>query len=135
MLGMILLTAVGIYVLIAVVTALVLTRVSRVKSVGARAAVAVGVLTVFGLIPTYDVILGKWEWERLCETQAGIRVYQPIYLGPEWWREDGTLVFFDEHGNFLEKCPGFKYPHVTGICASKQLPYLFKSNREKFVIG
>lgn len=83
------------------------------------------VLLIWVLIPTYDVILGKREWRQLCEKEAGTKIYEPIHIGPEWWREDDTFEFIDQKTGLLRECR-WNNPQPVYKCLSKDLPYIFK---------
>ena len=63
--------------------------------------VRIAVALAFILIPTGDWIAGRIYFNHLCETEAGVKVYQTIELPDEYWNEDGTPKFYDENnGNF-----------------------------------
>ena len=49
---------------------------------------------VWILIPTYDEILGRIYFSHLCETEAGVKVYQTIELPAEYWDENGNPKFY-----------------------------------------
>ena len=63
-----------------------------------------GGLTVFLimlLFPVSDEIAGRIFFNHLCETEAGVKVYQTIELPAEYWDKDGKPNFYDESsGNF-----------------------------------
>lgn len=64
----------------------------------------IGGVTVFLimlLLPVSDEIAGRIYFNHLCETEAGVKVYQTIELPAEYWDEDGSPRFYDErNGNF-----------------------------------
>lgn len=51
------------------------------------------------LLPVSDEIAGRIYLNHLCETEAGVKVYQTIELPAEYWDEDGKPKFYD--GNTL----------------------------------
>ena len=56
-----------------------------------------GGLTVFLIIlllPVSDEIAGRIYFHHLCETEAGVKVYQQIELPAEYWDEDGNPKFY-----------------------------------------
>ena len=45
------------------------------------------------ILPFADEIAGRIYFNHLCETEAGIKVYQTIELPAEYWDEDGAPKF------------------------------------------
>ena len=59
------------------------------------------VFLVMLLLPVSDEIAGRIYFHHLCETEAGVKVYQQIELPAEYWDEDGKPKFYNENnGNF-----------------------------------
>ena len=82
--------------------------------------VRIAVALAFILIPTGDWIAGRIYFNHLCETEAGVKVYQTIELPDEYWNEDGTPKFYDENnGHFT--LPAEKFYTVE----SKTINHLF----------
>lgn len=63
------------------------------RSLPVRIAGGVTVFLVALLLPASDEIAGRIYFNHLCETEAGMRVYQPMELPVEYWDEDGSLKF------------------------------------------
>lgn len=72
---------------------------SRYERKRIKLGVRVAVALVFILIPTGDWIAGRIYFNYLCETEAGVKVYQTIELPPEYWDEDGTPKFYKGANN------------------------------------
>jgi len=66
---------------------------------------------VFILLPIWDEIAGHIYFRHLCETEGGIKVYQTIELGPEYWNPDGSGKFItvaaEREGKLL--VPGYSW--------------------------
>ena len=63
--------------------------------------VAVLLFAVVLPLPIADEIAGRIYFNRLCEKEAGVKVYKTIELPAEYWDEDGKPKFYDENtGNF-----------------------------------
>lgn len=80
------------------------------------------VFLVFLALPVADEIAGRIYFNHLCETEAGIKVYQTIELPAEYWDEDGKPKFYDEsNGNFtlpqgkFYKVESKKTTHLFGV--------------------
>jgi len=59
------------------------------------------VFLIMLLFPVSDEIAGRIYFNHLCETEAGVKVYQTIELPAEYWDKDGKPKFYDENtGNF-----------------------------------
>lgn len=75
-------------------------RLGRIPRKGSRKAlVASLVVLIFILIPTWDVLLGRWYFRHLCETEAGIKVYRQVELPAEYWDAEGRPRFIKENGD------------------------------------
>lgn len=62
----------------------------------------VGGLVVFLValpLPISDEIAGRIYFNHLCETEAGVKVYQTIELPAEYWDEDGKPKFIKSNGD------------------------------------
>lgn len=74
------------------------------KELPVKILLGVIVFLVVLLLPVSDEIAGRIYFNHLCETVAGVKVYQPIGLPAEYWGEDGEPKFFDKKtGNLLLK--------------------------------
>ena len=70
-------------------------------------------------LPIADEIAGRIYFNHLCETEAGVKVYQTIELPAEYWDEDGRPLFYDENnGNFT--LPSEKFYKVKSKKAVRQ---------------
>ncbi|GEM_PF-1244431 len=86
--------------------------------------IRVTVVIMFALIPTWDTILGHIYLNHLCNTEAGVKVYQTVELPAQYWDEKGKPRFYVNrygHNNlrfiFPDKgmidAPQFEYTWVT----------------------
>jgi hypothetical protein len=97
---------------IAVCVAAVLQRTRWKRWVASLTAALVVVL-----IPTWDEIAGGLYFNHLCETQAGVKIYQTVELPAEYWDERGRPKFYDEgNGNF--NLEGYGIEYKTGVRSS-----------------
>lgn len=67
-------------------------RVTRVFS-------GIGLLVMIFLLPLADGIIGRIYFAHLCETQAGIKVYQTAELPADYWDEEERPKFFKDNGD------------------------------------
>lgn len=71
------------------------------KVVTSRIAAFASVLLACFLALFGDEIAGRMYLNHLCETEAGVKVYQTVELPAEYWDEQGRARFYDErNGNF-----------------------------------
>ena len=92
MIGLLMLVAFLIYVSITVTITRWIIRIPKRRV--HKWIVALISLSVFALIPTWDVILGRVYFKYLCETEGGIHVYKTVELGPEYFMEDASPNYF-----------------------------------------
>ena len=52
------------------------------------------VFLIILLLPVSDEIAGRIYFNHLCETEAGVKVYQTIELPAEYWDKDGKPTFY-----------------------------------------
>jgi hypothetical protein len=57
-------------------------------------------IAVFVLIPTWDIIPGRFYHQHVCETQGGIRLYKTVEIDKAYFLPDGRL---DEKKILLER--------------------------------
>lgn len=69
------------------------------KSLSLKIIGGMAVFLVVLPLPIADEIAGRFYFNHLCETEAGVKVYQTIELPAEYWDEDGEPIFYD--GNTL----------------------------------
>ena len=55
-------------------------------------------LVVLLFLPFADQIIGRIYFNHLCDTEAGLHVYQTVELGPKFYHEDGSPRFMDSKG-------------------------------------
>jgi hypothetical protein len=70
------------------------------KSLPLKIAGGVTVFLVTLFLPVSDEITGRIYFNHLCETEAGMRVYQPMELPTEYWNENGELKLLKSNGDF-----------------------------------
>jgi hypothetical protein len=61
------------------------------------------------LIPTGDEILGRIYFRYLCETEAGVKVYQTVELPGKYWDDQGRARFYENFDSLLGKTYSMKY--------------------------
>lgn len=68
------------------------------------------VITVLILIPTVDEIAGRIYLSYLCNTEAGVKVYQTVELPAEYWDGEGKKMrFLKPNGDIDQVLLGKKY--------------------------
>lgn len=65
------------------------------------------------LLPFADEITGRFYFNYLCATQAGVKVYQTVELPAEYWDERGVARFYREFDSLLGKTYSSKYTPGT----------------------
>ncbi len=73
--GLAFLVVCGLYVYLAKIAAQFIRR--RTENILAHYAT----ITVFVLIPTWDIIPGRFYHQHVCETQGGVQVYKTVEVG------------------------------------------------------
>jgi hypothetical protein len=67
---------------------------------------AVSSVLAFGLffpLPLIDEIIGKFQFDKLCREEAGVKIYGKLELGPEFFNADGTPNFFPSSGEIDDR--------------------------------
>jgi len=64
------------------------------KSLTLKITGGLAVFLIALLLPVSDEIAGRIYFNHLCETEAGVKVYQTIELPAEYWDENGTPKFY-----------------------------------------
>jgi len=119
LLGMAVLTAplwiTAILLLLAIAIAGIVA--TRIKRVPIKILTGLGIFLAVFFLPFADEITGRLYFERLCHTEAGVKVYHTVDLPGEYWDELGRPKFYDEkNGNF--SLAGYSTEYTTGIYIS-----------------
>ncbi len=94
------------------------------KSLPLKITGGLAVFLIILLLPVSDEIAGRIYFHHLCETEAGVKVYQQIELPAEYWDENGKPKFFNKQGylkhefwvNFIdEDSHVIHYSQILGI--------------------
>lgn len=101
-----------VYLILSVLLTWAVAR--RIGNKQVRTKVIVTMTLVFLLIPTWDEILGRYYFERLCASEGGVKVFRTVELGPKYWNEDGTPKFLKNNGDLDESILGGKYSFSYG---------------------
>lgn len=72
------------------------------KKSAIKIAGGIAVFLVVLFLPLSDEIAGRIYFNHLCETEAGVKVYQTIELPAEYWDENGRPNFYDEKNGNLQ---------------------------------
>lgn len=95
------------------------------KSLPTKIAGAAAVFLIALPLPIADEIAGRIYFNHLCDTDAGVKVFQTIELPAEYWDKDGKPRFYDEsNGNF--RLPLEKYALVEA--EKTKLPFGIEKN-------
>lgn len=82
-----------------------------------RIAVGLLVFLLVFFVPFGDEIAGRIYLNRLCATEAGVKVYKTVELPTEYWDDRGQPKFYDEkNGNF--RLEGYRVEYETGVHSS-----------------
>lgn len=100
---------IGLSILLAVVIYVWLARFVT-KRIANQAAKYIAI-ALFTLIPTWDIIPGKLYFNHLCESEAGVKIFETMELPAEYWDQQGKPRFFNEHGYLDNK---FLADHLDG---------------------
>ena len=63
----------------------------RVKKRSHQILVFLTSISIFTLIPTWDIIFGRIYFNHLCEKEGGIKVYKKLKLQNDYWDENGKI--------------------------------------------
>jgi hypothetical protein len=69
------------------------------KSLTLKIIGGLAIFLIMLLLPVSDEIAGRIYFNHLCETEAGVKVYQTIELPAEYWDEDGNPKFYKGANN------------------------------------
>jgi hypothetical protein len=87
-----------ILILLAAATWISVKVAKRFKSLGAKFGIALLVFVLFFLMSFGDEIVGRIYLNRLCASDAGVKVYKTVELPPEYWDKNGEAKFFNTQG-------------------------------------
>ena len=65
----------------------------RFRGAGVKAVGGLVIFAIAFLLPFVDEIAGRVYLKHLCETEAGVKVYQTVELPAEYWDEEGKPRF------------------------------------------
>jgi hypothetical protein len=81
---------VGIVFIYAVITLIIIIVVAKINKEKKQKWIAVGtVLVISILIPTWDIPIGRINFNSLCNNEAGQFIYKQIPLGEEYFLKEG----------------------------------------------
>ena len=93
-----------------------------------KIAISSVIFLVLLILPVADEIAGRIYFNHLCETEAGVKVYQIIELPAEYWNEDGSPKFYDDsNANFTLPVNHFEWE-------SRKEKYLFHVERNDYLM-
>lgn len=79
------------------------------ETVSSKWLASIGTAICLLFVPMADNIVGEVYLKYLCATQGGIHVYQTVELGPEYFKGDGTPIFYDRNKGLHEMSMRGKY--------------------------
>ena len=125
MIALMMLTALLVYALIALLATRLLAHIPKKRTT--RWAVALLVLAVFALIPTWDIVPGRLFFAHLCETEGGLKVYKVVKFHTDW---DGhtPAPFMNDRGFFDPSYFGNRY--MWGHTTEKVPPSLVNIEKD-----
>jgi hypothetical protein len=89
----------------------------RFKRRSTKLAGGVGIFLLGFTVLFGDEIAGGIYLNYLCNTEAGVKVYQTVELPAEYWDENGKPKFYDDkNGNFTLE--GYRVDYETGVYSS-----------------
>jgi hypothetical protein len=92
------------------------------KSLPLKITGGLAVFLIMLLLPVSDEIVGRIYFNHLCETEAGVKVYQTIELPAEYWDENGKPKFLKSNGDIDRKLLGNKI--TEGRALKAFVPFL-----------
>jgi hypothetical protein len=93
------------------------------------------------IVLVWDIPIINWEFEKLCKAEAGIHVYEEVVLGPEYWKEDGTLNLpLADHRLTSAMPKGFEFVDLgksnrSPITRIQKYHYQIKRERDQKILG
>ena len=97
-----------LWVPVCIALAVLVTKKLIKKPLPLKITGGLAVFLIILLLPVSDEIAGRIYFHHLCETEAGVKVYQQIELPGEYWDEDGKPLFYANWDAGLGK----KYPLI-----------------------
>jgi len=106
--------------------------------------VVVGLLVFLFVMaaPVADEIAGRIYFNHLCETEAGVKVYQTIELPAEYWDEEGRPKFMNSRGVLDTEVLGTRFewkrrtsPIVSNFIRIDKEEWILFDNRNSRELG
>ena len=111
-------------------TILVRTAIRRAKTPKKKWAAGLVAAVIVILIPTWDVIVGRFQFTYLCATESGIQVNRRVKLGPEY----RAVQFPDTHLEYDQMPIAKRYPYIhdwsENIAGPGNIAYAFEAIRD-----
>jgi hypothetical protein len=114
----------------------------KCESSKAKWIVRIAVTSVFVLIPTGDVIVGRIYLNHLCSTETGVKIYQTVELPAEYWDEQGRPKFFAANGFVDMKLLPNRYqwhnldePYVDSVIKIEKWRWQLMDKETKNILG
>ena len=76
---------------------------------GAKLTGGLGIFLLLFFLPFADEVAGRIYLNRLCATEAGVKVYQTVVLPAEYWDERGRPRFFKANGDLDKTVLGQRF--------------------------
>jgi len=104
--------------------------------------IRVTVVIMFALIPTWDTILGHIYLNHLCNTEAGVKVYQTVELPAEYWDGQGRMQFLKSNGDIDQVLLGKKFewhsvsePYSTSLVKVDKQHWQFRDGKTQNILA
>lgn len=103
-----------------------------IESTLAKSVIGVLAFSLFFPLPLIDEIIGKFQFDKLCREEAGVKIFGKLELGPEFFNADGTPNFFTGNNWFgidkrmneivaLETAPSEKFESLVRLDKTRLL--------------
>lgn len=108
------------------------------------AKIAVGLLVFLLLffVPFADEIAGRIYLNRLCATEAGVKVYKTVELPAEYWDEGGGPKFLNPRGVLVRSVLGDRFewrtvsePYINWVIRIDKKRWFLQDNQSKQDLG
>ncbi len=85
----------------------------RAKRSTAKTLIGVATFAFLLALPLADEIAGRIYFTHLCNTKAGVKIFQTVSLPAKYWDAEGKPIFYNEaNGNFYLK--EYRVDYKTG---------------------
>lgn len=115
-------------ILLVIGTGAALLVAKRIDKIKLRVPIAIAIATLVVVAPFADEIAGRFALSRLCEAEAGTKVYEVVALPKSFWDLQGAPRFIERNGSIDEAI----LPNYTAVVTNQRANQLFPIDKFRF---